>query len=216
MDEGVLEMARQRYGYGRWGAPYWFIGLEEGMAPDKTDGLLQRAKAWRHLGGRELDDCPEFHRCLGETRWHGLKPKLQPTWRPLILLLLTFAGRSTNRESLREYQRDKWGMLNGETCLIELSGLAAPNLSTERDRSFVNDRIDVLREKIRQYSPKLVVMYGLSRKESWERLAGGRFPDDGILMNRSTIMAVAKHPTSYGSTNDYWTKLGEALRERRI
>lgn len=32
----MSRMARDCYGYGRWDAPYWFIGLEEGMGPNQT------------------------------------------------------------------------------------------------------------------------------------------------------------------------------------
>ena len=216
MDSDVSEMARQRYGYGRWSAPYWFIGLEEGMARDGTDGLKPRAAAWRRLGGGELNDCRKFHDCLGERRWHGDKPRLQPTWRPLMKMLMTFTGRCVDNASLRDYQRNRWGTLDGETCLIELSGLAAPDLNTERDRSFVDDRIGVVRGKILQYRPTLVVMYGLTRRATWEKLTGRPFPEDNTLIDGTTIMALTKHPTSHGSTNAYWAKVGASLRERQL
>jgi hypothetical protein len=31
LDKAEEEMARECYGYGRWGAPYWFIGPEQGQ-----------------------------------------------------------------------------------------------------------------------------------------------------------------------------------------
>jgi hypothetical protein len=209
MDDDVREMARRRFGFGRWSAPYWFIGLEEATASDDMDGLLLRERVWSRLGENELDDCPEFHRGLGETSWHRTKPRLQPTWRPLMLMLMSFTGRPTDRETLREYQRDKWGTLDGETCIVELSGLAAPGLGTKRDRSFVNDRIPVIRERLHAHRPMLVVMYGFAGRENWEKLAGRRIPDDCILTEGPTILALAKHPASRGMTNNYWTELAE-------
>jgi hypothetical protein len=78
MDEGIREMARRCYGYGRWDAPYWFIGPEQGMAPDENNDLKPRVKAWLDLGGQEVSDCREFHKPIGEKRWHREIPQLQP------------------------------------------------------------------------------------------------------------------------------------------
>ncbi len=50
------------YGYGRWEAPYWFIGPEPGHAKDETDNLDERCNAWSRLGGTELIDCLDHHR----------------------------------------------------------------------------------------------------------------------------------------------------------
>ena len=214
MDDGVSEMARERYGYGRWDAPYWFIGLEEGMGRDENDDLLPRVDAWRSLGKGELNDCIEFHNKLGETRWHRKIPSLQPTWRQLILLLMAFTQRPTDKDSRRNYQRDEWGTVRGETCLIELSGISAPNLKTERDRiSFGIERTGVIRERLRTHIPKFVVMYGTSRRESWELIAGRAFPPNNMLFEGPTILAVTKHPTSRGSSNVYWEELAANLRQ---
>ena len=87
------EMARHWYGHGRWDYPYWFIGPEPGQARSENHDFQPRLEAWRHSGAGELCDCQAFHDHLSEKRWHGEKPRLQPTWRPLILLLMTFLGR---------------------------------------------------------------------------------------------------------------------------
>jgi hypothetical protein len=60
MDNVEHEMARQCYGYGRWSAPYWFIGLEEGQDPIGKD-LTLRLQAMRDLGKDGLSDCRTFH-----------------------------------------------------------------------------------------------------------------------------------------------------------
>jgi len=41
------ELAHNWYGYGRWNAPYWFVGIEP--------------------GGDELDACVHMWRTLGKT-----------------------------------------------------------------------------------------------------------------------------------------------------
>ena len=206
-------MALRCYGYGRWSAPYWFIGPEQGQAPEENDDLVPRVKAWRELGGGELTDCREFHALIGEKRWHREQPKLQSTWRPLLLLLMTFLGKDTDRDTLRKYQRDEWGRLDGETCVIELSGLAARNFTVPRDReSFRRERVTFIRERILQNSPELVVMYGTSETEHWTKIAGNQFPKENTMRVGSTILACTPHPTSYGMRNDYWTSLGVRLR----
>jgi len=76
-----------------------------------------------------------------------------------MLLLLTFQEESkeeVNKETLRAYQRESWGMLNGETCVIELFGLPAPNFKKYKERmltlftpkeidEILQDRIDFIR-----------------------------------------------------------------------
>jgi len=210
----VSHMARECYGYGCWNGPYWFIGPEQGQAPQENDDLTPRVKAWTQLGRGELNDCREFHGLIGETRWHRERPQLQSTWRALMLLLMSFCERQTENEALRNYQRDHWGSRNGETCVIELSGLAARNLKVPRDRdSFRADRIRVIRERIVQYHPELVVMYGTSEKEYWDAISGRTFPPDNILRIGRTVMACTPHPTSFGMTNAYWIQLGKELRQ---
>jgi hypothetical protein len=56
MDYGTLEleMGRRSCGYGRWNAPYWFIGPEQGKGKDERDDNAQRVKAWQQLGRAEL------------------------------------------------------------------------------------------------------------------------------------------------------------------
>lgn len=209
----INEMARGSYGYGRWEAPYWFIWPEQGQAREENDDLTARVEAWRRLGGGELVDCRNFHDEIGEKRWHREIPNLQPTWRPLILLLMTYLGRPTDKESLRNYQRTQWATLEGETCLIDLSGLAANSFEVPRDREqFEKERITVIRHRMRDYKPRLVIMYGLGEQSHWNEIAESSILPDGIQRLGKTLLAFARHPTSHGSNNAYWTDFGERLR----
>src|ERR1700747_2493049 len=109
MDDALSEMALRCYGYGRWDAPYWFIGPEQGQARKENNDLQPRLKAWQELGSPEVCDCKEFTLAINEHRWHrDGKPNLQPTWRPLTLLLMAFLKRPTDTERLRRYQRSEW------------------------------------------------------------------------------------------------------------
>jgi hypothetical protein len=232
VDTGIKEMARHCYGYGRWGAPYWFIGLEQGMT---TGEMQRRAEAWLALDPDKtgLTDCLKFHehQHIRDLRWHGAKPKFQKTWKQLMLLLMAFHGEPidlTKPEDvaiLRKYQRDCWGRQNGETCVIELSGLPAHDLKAGKEQKLnlfkqkeiddiLQERICVIREKILEHKPKLVVMYGRYAKKHWETIAEvtQEFPP-GVL---PPIFAFPVQPASIkGRRNAYWVELGKDLRERK-
>ncbi len=130
---------------------------------------------------------------------------------------MRFLQLDTHNDNLRAYQRDRWGKLTGgETCVIELSGLAANNLSVRRDREvFRNERIEIIRQRMLAYKPTLVVMYGVSEQRHWQKIVDGdnTFLPDVILSRPPTILAFAPHPTKHGATNKYWSELGERLRQ---
>jgi hypothetical protein len=219
----IKEMAEKCYGYGRWDAPYWFIGLEEGMGRDED--IQRRISAWRELEREGLSDCRafHFHKLIDERRWHLDPVRLQPTWRSLMLLLMTFLERPNDRNSLREYQRSRWGISErekGETCVIEISGLAAHNLRVPRERElFRQERVKIIRRRICEYKPKLVVMYGRHARKQWKEIAvqscltDGAF-DDQIFKVGTTIMVSTPSPTAIGMKNEYWVEVGNRLRTR--
>ena len=128
---------------------------------------------------------------------------------------MNFLEKATDKDTLRTYQLEQWGTLNGETCVIELSGLAARSFKVPRkDRySFREERISVIRKRIGHYKPTLVVMYGASNKEDWERIAGETFPARNFFNLGPTILALMRHPASRGVTNESLRRLGEKLRQ---
>ena len=219
MDDDTLEldMARHSYGYGRWDAPYWFIGPEQGKGPKEPADNSPRVKAWLELGAPELCDCFDFHQLIGEENWHKAKPKPQTTWKPLILLLLAYRDMEISSGALRAYQRDRWGrVVEGETCVIELSGLAARSLTVPIDRQrFRQERVETIRQRIDTYEPALVVMYGDSkeRREQWEMIAGKAFPPNNNLKRGNSLIALAPHPASFQLTDLEWRAMGARLRE---
>jgi hypothetical protein len=168
------QMAERFFGYGNWRAPFWFIGPEAGMATS-GDTLELRYESWKALNFDSVVDCAAHHRGFNFTKWHRYVPPTQATWRQLIRLLLAFKDQSSEAEleAIRSYQLDHWGSCNGETCVIELSGLASPNMRASRDRTtFLARRIARIREEILTHEPKIVVMYG------WDKLnSGNRFPE---------------------------------------
>jgi hypothetical protein len=128
-----------------------------------------------------------------------------------MLLLMTYLKEQPDNNSLRSYQRDKWGTLNGETCVIELSGLAARSFKVPRNREcFREERIEEIRQRMDLHQPKFVVMYGKKQREHWIAIAEHNFSSDNIWKRGPTTIALTRHPVR--SPNDYWKKLGERLR----
>jgi hypothetical protein len=91
-----------------------------------------------------------------------------------MLLLKTFLNESAEQDSLRTYQRDRWGRVNGgETCIIELSGLAVKSSKKNLDRDrFREERIENIRAQMHAFAPKFMILYGVKDKTHWEELAG--------------------------------------------
>jgi hypothetical protein len=205
-------MAEYFFGYGRWDAPFWFIGPEPGGA-HSGDNLEQRYQSWKGLGFEPVVDCAAHHRGIPLTKWHQPRPPTQATWRQLIRLLLSYKGEPTDIEAIRAYQRDKWGNSTGETCVIELSGLASPNLRTPQARTtFLSRRIERIREEALTHNPEFIVMYGVGQRKEWEQIAGTTFDSNGTCRIEKTVAAIAPHPVTPGLGNEYWLALGLTLR----
>ena len=79
------------FGYGRWSAPYWFVGPEPG-----GDDHPELYSAWEACGGGPLIDaaCHEREWNLRvphdlQTSYFAQRPKIQrSTWQPLIHIVL--------------------------------------------------------------------------------------------------------------------------------
>lgn len=214
----IVQMSEHFFGYGRWDAPFWFVGPEAGMGKDGSDNLAARYESWKRLEFSPVVDCAAHHLGFGFTKWHQPDPPIQRTWGQLIRLLLTYKGLSSDKEAIRKYQRERWGSLEGETCVIELSGLASPNMQTRRDRAtFLSRRIERIRKEALRYAPEFIVMYGEGQRKEWERIADSKFDSNGLCWMNKTIIAVAPHPTAprpaaKGLVKEYWMNLGRSLR----
>ena len=168
------------------------------------------------MGQPEVCDCRCFHKEIEEDSWHRAIPRLQTTWKSLILLLMTFHGQSPNSDARRAYQRDQWGRSHGETCVIELSGLAARNLCMPADhKSHCEHRIATIRERLlgQDNPPAFVVMYGKSDHSNWEKIVGQALELDVPVMRDGTVFVSLLHPNTHGLTNQYWINWGQHLRK---
>lgn len=212
METAELALASGCYGYGRWSAPYWFIGPEQGQARSERNDLALRYQAFCALSRDGLSDCRNFHALIEQEAWHrDERPPLQRTWRRLMLLLMSYLDRPTDDRSLRNYQREQWGSATGETCVIELSGLPATSFKVFRDReSFRKERIQFIQQKLLGCKPAVVVMYGKGQLQEWKQISAVVRPSD--KMN----ILCTPHPVAYGSTDEEWMEMGRKLRNSRL
>ncbi len=183
--------SKQFFGYGRWDAPVWFVGLEEAGAGTPEE-LQARLAAWDQRGRRELEDAPAFYPACGQHQWHGPNARLQRTWRQLMRMLLLAHSEPIGEDALLEYQKQSLGAFSGHVCLAELSPLPArsqgqwphagnvnlPERMRRRDtflQAVLPGRIATLREKIATHHPRAVVFYFWIQRQYAEAVAGGDF-----------------------------------------
>ncbi|MBV8371574.1 MAG: hypothetical protein JO036_21900 [Candidatus Eremiobacteraeota bacterium] len=212
------------FGYGRWDAPYWFIGKEPGGADDP-----EQYASWQRLGGNELIDCNDHDRdCAagGPGLWHGPEPgpNLQPTWRPLIAMTLAFEGAQTwDAHAARRYQDERWGRTEGDTAVLELSAVAAKSVAHGEAMRLLHlpERIATLRAHLARTPPRFVVFYGLGTDpvhnvpylHHWREIAQADLEVDQPVRVGETAFVVEKHPTAHGTTTQHWMDLGRRVHK---
>jgi hypothetical protein len=221
--EAFQDMAENSFGFGTWESSYWFLGPEQGMSK-KENELSKRYAAWRSLGSQELDDCLEFHRQIEEPRWHCDNATPQRTWTRLISALVGYGAEGISDRI--SYQQKHWGRRPGhaieaETCVIELSGIAAHNLGVERDRkSYLDSRLAKIDYEMRRQKPAFLVLYGKTAgcRQAWKVLtrdAGDVIQCSlGVQVRKmeNSMIAWATHPANFGQTIAQWQVLGQELK----
>lgn len=202
------EMAQHWYGYGRWEAPYWFVGLEPGG--DELDACV---RLWHRLNKTELLDIVAHHE-EHVLDWFSEYAGTQPTWAKLIWLLLAYKGLEPTRDATRDYQKKHLGRANDETALLEISCLPAKHNGVPVPREiFRAERIATLHERMLHYAPRFVVFYSpdMRYRNAWEKIAGCELTHDEPVMVGPTACVVTYHPNGERS-KAYWSVMGQKLR----
>jgi len=155
LTEDQRALALGWYGYGRWKAPYWFVGIEPG-----GDGLDACVRMWNALGRGELLDIAAHHD-ENERDWFGRNvTKTHATWQKLIWLLMYYQGREPDAAAVLDYQKTRLGRANDETALLEISAIPAVNNGIARPRMLHRDeRVTRIQKRLLQHQPELVVFY---------------------------------------------------------
>lgn len=237
--------AEHFYGYGRWSAPYYFIGPEPGKGKGEADNLDARCRSWLDLSADEaqgdgLIGCSEHHKAFNYTKFFqlsaaGKRPPTQGTWRQLIRLLLHFNQVPVTLDSIAEYQMTEWGARAGETCVAELAALATNSLSTGQEyrEIYRAGRAQYLRSRIVINRPSFVVMYGGGNAllPWWHLIATGSKYDDHFEAREidgfsakffsadGIAFVVARHPVNPGGKappDSYWTGVADEIRKLTV
>ena len=232
LDDALLEeFMHGFYGYGTYQGDYWFIGMEEGGG-NSCEDISNRLQVWNKNGRRELEDVAAYHIALGIPQLFSEWPKLQRTWSKIIQVLLVAEGRDASSPSVRAFQRDELGRLQGNHCLVELLPLPSPSTShwlysdcsrlpalatreTYREYAFPF-RETHLRERIQTHGPRHVVFYSFSYQWAWQSIVKTPFTyDDEYDCWRATKyktnFTIIRHPATKGITNLYFQRIGEML-----
>jgi hypothetical protein len=210
MDEDVKALARGWYGYGQWGAPYWFVGMEPG-----GDELSANLRMWSALGKAQLLDI-QAYREADDRDWFSGASKPQSTWTRLIWLVLAYKGKGTSAESTLDYQRHCLGRAHGENALLELSAISTPTADTDEARRtwFRDERISVIRDRLRTHKPRFVVFYSTASAyaKAWSEIVGGSaLAEAAPLTIGETAVVMTAHPQRQRGRR-YWLDVAKRLR----
>lgn len=219
-DDGLTDeqraLARGWYGYGRWDAPYWFVGIEPG-----GDELDVCVRMWNALDRGELLDIAAHHEEHG-VDWFGEgATKTQATWQKLIWLLMYYRGLEPTASAALAYQKTRLGRAHDETALLELSALPAWGTEIPRPRMlFREERVAVIRERLLSHRPEFAVFYspdnspGRRYVDAWNSVTLSKLVRDVPVLVGSTACVMTYHPNGAWS-KAYWKSIAEALRACR-
>jgi len=229
----LLKYADTFYGYGNYAGPIWFIGLEEGGG-DNFEEVADKVTLWDTRGAAEIDDLRQHHHNSAPTSpWFRRYAKLQRTWARLIRVLLADSETSPSRDQLLSYQREHLGRSDSDHCLLELFPLPSPrnevftyakhftldHLQSRKkyELYYAPRRIKHIQQRIDEYRPPCVVLYGLKVHRWWEQHAGTQLrqsQEPGICIARrgDTHFVAVEHPVAYGVPNAYFDSVGKYIK----
>ena len=170
------------FGFGKWEADYWLVGLEERGA--KTlDEFYRRYNAWRKMGSEQMVDLREFFQKSkskadpSNGEWPEWPKWDNPTWKTLRSILLDACVNIGELDDKNEF----WGGSknvkrgSGHIALIEVSPFPAPSTKdwpygewipdfmkkrSKWKKKFQEERLRHLDEMLKEHKPIAVIDYG--------------------------------------------------------
>ena len=225
----IQKRLKNFWGYGNLKGPVWFIGMEEGLGD--SEGLP--FERFISTDGKVVVDITSNtsadHQALFKEG-----AKTQPTWRPLIFILLYQRfGRVPTLAEIRDYQINHFGRTTSAHAILELMPLPAKSTKkadwiyqdvpliglTHREEylaTYLPDRVQALKLLIEKHQPKLVLFYSRSYLNDWQSIIPKKLKEvipDKLHMVKvdKTIYAVTPHPTSRGLSTDNWEQITKRL-----
>ena len=216
------------YGYGHFGAKYWFIGLEEGAIAD-LDEFERRLNAWDSLGRQQLADIRPFHRQLGGHDWFSAPTPLQQTWRPLMRTRYAAEGMPFVNADLKNYQSVDLASAQGDMAILELRPLPAkkttdwiygsldlPELRTREQYAAATTprRRERIIQLIDTHRPGAIITYGDAVQ--WRQTFDARTPvnEKAWTAQRGRTTIICTHHPVAARSNAHWDEIGRFIREQ--
>ncbi|HPH98266.1 MAG TPA: hypothetical protein PK613_20455 [Anaerolineaceae bacterium] len=242
MDDKLLQRYMETfYGYGNYAAPFWFIGMEEGLGNEKEE-IVRRLKQWNENGGKELEDLKEFYSAIGRPEFFTLLEnrndiKLQSTWAQLCRIVLTATKQRCDTGAVKCFQKRRLGRISNDvpsrgTCLLELLPLPSPSLGdwnyekwskleilSSREnykKNLLSIRIAYIQSLINYHKPKVVVFYGVTYQSYWQKISCTPFyyqESNKISTSDNGVphFFSINHPAAMCSGNAYFENVGELI-----
>lgn len=172
------------WGYGSFGAPVWFVGMEEGLGPEtELEARFQAAD-----GQATIDMRRDMAAVPQHMRWfQPPAPPIQQNWKyPIALYLYLKNDRPPSPEEVRAYQLDILGDIDRKgSCVIELMPLPARSmrdsdwlysryLGTRKkyEDKYKPERVLQLRDLVSAHRPRLVIFHSLKYRDDWGHVIG--------------------------------------------
>jgi hypothetical protein len=235
LDESLVQSYYRNFlGYGNPRAKFWFIGKEDGG--DKELNRVQtRLAVWDRRGRKSLEDCPEYHRAIGEARWHEGRPKIQHSWNAFIRIRLATENvgfesldEKEAEEAVRRYQQKNLGTHKGSDCVVDLLPFPMHHWFTgklsnrpEFEKWIIPARLEGIRALLDQNQSASVIFGNSTEKylKYWSKIAGTpleKTDDVSSLVwfarrGEKTFIAIP-HPI-YRAKLKMWYQAARLLRE---
>ena len=218
IEDNLIESRINKFlGYGNLNSDIWFVGMEEG-----SDGELNGlTKAFKNTYEKYVIDLRKQDGVVNHSSWfEGNSPPLQRTWDKFIQILLALENKDFEDIKLRkEFQKYNLGDEKSNHAIIELMPLPEKNISSWVYSKFSNlsylgnrksyfeevlpKRIALLRRKIKEHKPNLIVFCSNSYNLYWRI----------IMSDLDTKYVVIPHPVARGMTKENWKEIIEKVKE---
>jgi len=225
----ILKRLKNFWGYGNLKGPIWFVGMEEGLGDDEGFPL----KRFEATDGKAVVDITS-NTSADHQNLFKEGAKTQPTWRPLIFILLyQKLGRIPTIAEIRDFQINQFGRTASPHAILELMPLPAKSTKkadwiyqdvpliglTHREEylaTYLPERVQALKLLIEKHQPKLVLFYSRSYLNEWQSIISKKLKEvipDKLHMVKvdKTIYVVTPHPTSRGLSTADWEQIIKRL-----
>ena len=242
-DEKLKNYINGFYGYGKWESSIWYIGIEEAGGENWKD-VKNRINSWESFQSNLIDN-KKHHDKIGYKNLFDGKVNIQKTWAGLIRLRQGYENKPIDAETIRKVQKLEWGQIESDNLLIELFPLPAKkndekswiyheskinflNSRSQYESTIAPSRIEFIKEKIKSFNPKIVILYSSSKLNYWNKIIEDDFKENGfelkisgfyfrIITKNNTCFVQTPHPNGIRGKglkiNEIWESVGKKIKE---